>query len=104
VMDELVAKFLPRFGTLARERLRRALDSASSRRHESAPDIIHDMHALAGEAGLLGLERVTGVARTAEAAAKRYRDSRADGDAAGLVACLERLSTEVSEALAETAS
>lgn len=97
-MDELVAKFLPRFEALANERLHKALEIASKRQHERAGDIVHDLHSLAGEAGLLGLEAVTSMARGAEDSARKYRDTRAEAEAAGLVDRLEKLSAAVYEA------
>jgi HPt (histidine-containing phosphotransfer) domain-containing protein len=97
-MDELIAKFLPRFEALATERLRKGLEIASQRQHARAGEIVHDLHALAGEAGLLGLETVTALARGAEESAKRYRDQRAEADAAGLVERLEKLAAAVKDA------
>lgn len=100
-MDELIAKFLPRFETLARERLRRAAECASSRKHELAEDIAHDLHSLAGEAGLLGLEGVTTTARTAEQAARRFGDTREEDDANGLGECLVELERALADAMAD---
>jgi HPt (histidine-containing phosphotransfer) domain-containing protein len=97
-MDELIAKFLPRFAALARQRVLVALEIARERRHGSAPQVVHDLHALAGEAGLLGLEQVIGVARRAEEAARRFAASRDDGDARGLHECLVQLERAVAEA------
>lgn len=100
-MDELVAKFLPRFAALARERMRRAAECASSRKHELAADIAHDLHSLAGEAGLLGLESVTTTARSAEQAARRFGDTREEDDANGLGECLVNLERALADAMAD---
>jgi HPt (histidine-containing phosphotransfer) domain-containing protein len=100
-MDELVAKFLPRFAALARERLRAALEGAVERRHDRAADAAHDLHALAGEAGLLGLEGVIGAARTAEDAARRFCGTAAEDDALAFVASLKILERVVTHAMSD---
>ncbi|HEX8789937.1 MAG TPA: hypothetical protein VF765_03230 [Polyangiaceae bacterium] len=100
-MDELLAKFLPRFASLARERVQRATECVSSRKHEAAAEIAHDMHSLAGEAGLLGLEGVTTTARCAEEAARRFGDTREEDDANGLGECLEKLERALADAMAD---
>ncbi|HEY1690879.1 MAG TPA: Hpt domain-containing protein [Polyangiaceae bacterium] len=97
-MDELVAKFLPRFAVLARDRIEGALRAAEGRRHDRAEAVAHDMHSLAGEAGLLGLEGVIVVARAAEDAARRFGGSGGDADAAAFVDCLRSLERAVAAA------
>jgi HPt (histidine-containing phosphotransfer) domain-containing protein len=104
VMDELVAKFLPRFTVLARERLRKATDTATQRRHDQADAAAHDMHSLAGEAGLLGLEGVITVARQAEEAARRFGATGAEADAVTLTESLTALERAVNDATAERPS
>jgi HPt (histidine-containing phosphotransfer) domain-containing protein len=98
VMDDLVAKFLPRFAALARERIRHALETATDRRRESATSVAHDLHALAGEAGLLGLGEVIGMARRAEAAAKTFGSGGTESDAIELEDCLRSLERAVADA------
>jgi HPt (histidine-containing phosphotransfer) domain-containing protein len=98
MMDALTAKFLPRFATLARERLRGALESALDRRRDRADGVAHDLHSLAGEAGLLGLEGVIGVARQAEEAARRFASTGAESDAVSFVESLRNLERAVAEA------
>lgn len=100
-MDELTARFLPRFAALAQQRLRRALEMAIDRRHERAEGVAHDLHALAGEAGLLGLEHVIGAARVAEDAARRFGTSGAEGDAVAFVEVLKNLERAVLAAMRE---
>lgn len=95
MIDDIAAKFLPRFASLARERLRNALEVAGTRRKESAAAVTRDMHALAGEAGLLGLEAVLSAARRAEVAAKQFGASGADGDAQALLDLLRELERAV---------
>jgi len=97
-MDELVAKFMPRFVTLARGRLRDALATAVERRHDRTDVAAHDLHSLAGEAGLLGLEGVIGAARKAEDAARRFGGSASEDDAIALVECLRVLELAVTQA------
>ncbi len=101
-MDDIAAKFLPRFASLARERLRNALEVAGTRRHASAAGVTRDMHALAGEAGLLGLDTVLTGARRAEAAARQYGASGSDGDAQALVDSLRELERAVATTTATT--
>lgn len=97
-MDELVAKFLPRFAALARQRLQQAMQDARDRRRDRAPAVAHDLHALAGEAGLLGLENVIGIARSAEAAARQFGGSGTESDAIAFVSSLKNLEQAVAEA------
>jgi hypothetical protein len=100
-MDDLTAKFLPRFARLAHERLRKALESAIDRRRDRAEGVAHDLHALAGEAGLLGLEGVIGAARKAEEAARRFSNTGSEGDAVSFVECLKTLERAVADATAD---
>jgi HPt (histidine-containing phosphotransfer) domain-containing protein len=103
-MDELVAKFLPRFSALANQRLGRALELTQQRQHARADAIAHDLHSLAGEAGLLGLEQITTLAKGAEKSARRYHESGAEADALGLVERLEDLTAAVVRVTTETRS
>ncbi|MGH7297963.1 MAG: Hpt domain-containing protein [Polyangiaceae bacterium] len=97
-MDELVARFMPRFAALARERLQVATRTAAERRHRDAEAVAHDLHALAGEAGLLGLEGVVGVARSAEEAARRFGGTGSEGDAQALAESVRTLEQAVAGA------
>lgn len=99
-MDQLTAKFLPRFASLARDRLLRAFQIANERHRERADAVVHDLHAIAGEAGLLGLEAVMGAARSAEDAARQFGTRGAEADAAAFVQCLQNLERAVIEAAA----
>ena len=102
MMDELVAKFLPRFSALARERLRHALLAATERRREGTAGIAQELHALAGEAGLLGLDAVLDAARRAEEAARRFGATGAEADAiafADTVRGLERAVTDATDGM-----
>jgi HPt (histidine-containing phosphotransfer) domain-containing protein len=101
VMDELVAKFLPRFAALAKDRLRVAMDAAVHGNRANADVIAHDLHSLAGEAGLLGLEGVIEAARKAEDTARRFGGSTSDEDASALVDCLKVLERAVTHAMGD---
>jgi hypothetical protein len=104
-MDDLTAKFLPRFVALTRDRLRRAMEAAIDKRGDRAEAAAHDLHALAGEAGLLGLEGgVIGLARAAEEAARRFVGTGAEGDAVAFADSLKRLERAVNEATAARSS
>jgi HPt (histidine-containing phosphotransfer) domain-containing protein len=90
-MEDLYAKFLPMFVTLARSRLATAITVATQRDHAALPTIIRELHTLAGEAGLLGLGDVVPLARDGEQKAKALLLSRAAPDAEALVAALRQL-------------
>lgn len=93
-MDELYAKFLPQFVSLARARLATAKAIATAvgpRDDDATKNVVRELHTLAGEAGLLGLKDVVPLARLCEQRAKEYQTSRADADAEGLVAALRQL-------------
>jgi HPt (histidine-containing phosphotransfer) domain-containing protein len=97
-MEGLLAKFLPRFLALAHDRLRNGLEVATNRWRDRAEGIAHELHALAGEAGLLGLEGVVDHARTAEEAARRFGGTGDEDDATSLVESLKRLENAVTNA------
>lgn len=89
--EDLYARFLPQFVTLARTRLTAAISVAIRRDHAATATMIRDLHTLAGEAGLLGLSAVVPLARECEQKAKTLHISRADADAEELVAALRNL-------------
>lgn len=90
-MEDLLASFMPRFKALATTRLARSIVLAESRDHDGVAEIARDLHAVAGEAGLLGLTAIVPLARAGEEHAKRLRTSRSDEDAAALVTSLTEL-------------
>jgi HPt (histidine-containing phosphotransfer) domain-containing protein len=90
-MDDLSAKFLPQFLSLARARLARAIAAATARDHAAGPTIVAELHTLAGEAGLLGLRDVVPLARDGEQKAKALHASRSAADADALIDTLHRL-------------
>jgi HPt (histidine-containing phosphotransfer) domain-containing protein len=90
-MDDLLASFMPRFKDLAGTRLTRSIEIAEQRDHANLATIARDLHAVAGEAGLLGLAAIVPLARAGEEHAKRLRTTRSDADAVALVASLTEL-------------
>lgn len=92
LMDEdLYAKFLPQFVALARTRVSVALAAVAQRDHGAMPATVRELHSLAGEAGLLGLNEVIPLARDGERRAKLLHGSHTDADADALVAALRAL-------------
>jgi HPt (histidine-containing phosphotransfer) domain-containing protein len=89
--DDLYAKFLPQFVALARARVSVALAAVAQRDHGAMPATVRELHSLAGEAGLLGLDEVIPLARDSERKAKLLQVSRADADADALEAALRDL-------------
>ncbi len=90
-MDDLIASFMPRFKELAATRLARSIELATKGDSDGAAAIAREMHAVAGEAGLLGLVSIVPLARAGEEHAKRLRTSRSPEDANALLASLTEL-------------
>jgi HPt (histidine-containing phosphotransfer) domain-containing protein len=90
-MDDLLASFMPKFKELASTRLARSIEIAQKRDHDNTAAIARDLHAVAGEAGLLGLAAIVPLARAGEEHAKRLRVSRSDEDADALLQSLAEL-------------
>ena len=68
-MSDLLAKFLPRFLKLAGERLGRIELQLAAELPAPAP-IVNELHAIAGEAGLIGLPELANLARDGERISK----------------------------------
>jgi HPt (histidine-containing phosphotransfer) domain-containing protein len=90
-MEDLHAKFLPQFVSLARSRIELAIKAVADRDHAAISKIGRDLHTLAGEAGLLGLHDVVPLARDGELKARVLHASRTDADADVLAAALRQL-------------
>lgn len=94
MMDEVRQKFLPRFTSLARERIARAKELAQVRpKGEEALGLAREFHSLAGEAGLLGLGELIQLARAVEEAATQIHNDRSTeriGTLRDTLAALER--------------
>ena len=77
MIDDIRARFLPRFVATARERLERAskliADGALA-----TPSIAADLHTIAGEASIMGLDEIAALAREGERAV-RVVAAEADG-------------------------
>jgi hypothetical protein len=91
-----LTRFLPRFAALARDRIARGMAVASARDLARASSVIGDMHSVAGEAGMLGLEEVLRAAIAAETAARRFAAD--GGDAPSLDSALRELQAAVAAA------
>lgn len=76
--DQLRREFLPRFKTLAATRIARVRAVAEAPTAAACEEVARELHALAGEAGLLGLGAVLGAARQAELFAAELAQSPAD--------------------------
>jgi hypothetical protein len=95
-MEDLLAKFLPQFVTLARSRIEVAITSAPKRDAESAKLTVRELHTLVGEAGLLGLGQVVPLARDCEQKAKTLHGNPSDADIARLIEGLRELDRVIS--------
>jgi hypothetical protein len=81
-MEELWSRFRSRFLESAQTRLSRARALSIDGR-ASAAAIAHELHALAGEASVLGLGDVAAIARAGERAAKTWSTRGDDCNGAG---------------------
>jgi HPt (histidine-containing phosphotransfer) domain-containing protein len=93
LQDDLRTQFLPHFLSVARQRLEQAKTLSFSK-------VAGELHALAGEAMLLGLPEVFQLAADAEAAAQRCFEN---ADPAARATCAQALArlTELVDALAD---
>jgi len=91
MMDDLLAAFMPKFTAVAKTRVARSLELAMHRDPEGAHMIARELHAIAGEAGLLGVTNIVALARAGEEHARRLRTTRSDSDADALLASLTEL-------------
>jgi HPt (histidine-containing phosphotransfer) domain-containing protein len=101
-MEDLYARFLPQFIAVARTRIAAALTNAQRRDQASAQLVVGELHALAGEAGLLGLSHIVPLARDCEAKAKALRANGDGAEAEGLLAGLQLIEQAI-ERLAASA-
>ena len=99
--DDLRLMFLPRFAALARTRITQAIDVANRRDLGATTTTLRDLHALVGEAGLLGLTEIVPFARETEAKARRVCDTRQDADVEALLAALTELASAVERVAAQ---
>jgi HPt (histidine-containing phosphotransfer) domain-containing protein len=101
MMDELHARFLPQFLALARERMRRARAAAARPDAPALTAVMRELHAIAGEAGLLGLTAIVPIARGAEEQAKHLRDGRPGADLGAFASALDDLGHAIDAASPE---
>jgi len=90
-MDDLLASFMPKFTAVAKTRIARSIELAMQRDPEGVHAIARELHAIAGEAGLLGIGNIVVLARAGEEHARRLRTTRNDADADALLASLTEL-------------
>ena len=90
-MDDLLASFMPRFTAVAMTRIARSIELAMQRNPEGVQAIARELHAIAGEAGLLGVGNIVVLARAGEEHARRLRTTRSYADADALLASLTEL-------------
>ena len=69
MIEDIRARFLPRFVTTARQRLEKAQQQIASGT-PAASSIAADLHTIAGEASVMGLHDVAEMAREGERAAR----------------------------------
>lgn len=94
-MEELHAAFLPRFLEIARTRVTRALAAVAE--GGDATTVVRDLHALAGEAGLLGLSDLLPLARDGEDKARGVLAARNDQTMTALKGALEELAKAIEQ-------
>jgi two-component system chemotaxis sensor kinase CheA/two-component system sensor histidine kinase and response regulator WspE len=95
-MEDVKRKFLPRFVSLAKERIRAGLDVAQADlRGEEALHLARELHSLAGEAGLLGFSELLSIARAAEEAATELHSRRTEERSQALKSALSELHVAV---------
>jgi HPt (histidine-containing phosphotransfer) domain-containing protein len=83
MIEDLQARFLPRFLSTARQRIERVRGIVASRDHGALLGAVRELHALVGEASLLGLEVVIPRAHHAEQVTQALADTRGDEAAVG---------------------
>jgi HPt (histidine-containing phosphotransfer) domain-containing protein len=96
-MDDLLAMFLPKFSAIAKTRIAKSLDLVNQRTPDYVPTIARELHAIAGEAGLLGLVSIVALARNGEEHVKRLRASHSDADVDALLTSLTALKSAIDE-------
>jgi CheY-like chemotaxis protein/HPt (histidine-containing phosphotransfer) domain-containing protein len=97
MIDAMRSRFRDKFVAIARERLARAMATLAA--DDGAAPTRAELHALAGEAAMLGEVEIADTARSAETLAERWRD-HGDAKARAEVARAIRTMTRAVEALA----
>ena len=101
---DLWEKFGARFIGSARARVARARPAIDTQSRDAVMTILNEMHALSGEASMIGVPKIAQLAKSLEAAAKRWNAAQTKEEItreiASCVAGLRELSAAV-EALVE---
>lgn len=87
MLDELRARFRTRFIETARERIHRSLSLLGDA--GGATQLVTELHSLAGEASMLGLDKIAEIARSGEDAAREWQT----GTARAQVTCARAVRT-----------
>ena len=103
-MEDVKRKFLPRFASLAKERICHGLAIAANVEGDQALDLARELHSMAGEAGLLGLGDLLALARNAEVAAMQLHAARVPSKRTALEQTLLELERAVSVVALEAAA
>jgi PleD family two-component response regulator len=103
VIEDLRARYLPRFITTAQERIRRGLELLAGTDADRGSRLAGELHTLAGEAGLLGLTEIAEHARSGERLAKDWSTGDSPSAMTSLARVLRALSRGVDH-LAKTAA
>ena len=98
--DDFLARFMPKFTAIARQRITKSIELANQRSPEHVPAIMRELHAIAGEAGLLGLGTIVILARSGEEHAKRMRATQSVEDADVLLTTLTELEGAIDKIVA----
>ena len=91
MIEELRAQFFPQFMAQARARIERAHRTVAHRELVAMVETQRELHALVGEAGLMGLDAVITLARHAERMAQRLVETGSDEAAAALESAVDEL-------------
>lgn len=84
MIDDLRGQFTAQFLEVAKRRVAHALLLLAPDAHASAPQLLAELHTLAGEASLLGFDDVAAAASEGEIAARRWNSTK---ETPALVAC-----------------
>jgi HPt (histidine-containing phosphotransfer) domain-containing protein len=93
-MQDLINVFMPKFVASAQKRIARSLELVA-KKPADVVGVSRELHAVAGEAGLLGIAQIVTLARTGEDQAKRLRAGATDADVESLLASLHELQKAV---------
>jgi HPt (histidine-containing phosphotransfer) domain-containing protein len=90
-MNELVAKFLPRFVTSARAQMAKVNSWLARRDQAEKKNALREMHSLKGDAGMLDLAEVAALAKECEKEVAKLHADSSDAEIEHVAAALRRL-------------